>query len=120
MVPVFALSVCAALSGMVDDIEAMKKSGLTEQQAVQTIEQMQLSEELKLRARTSIPVVYALGQGVSTNSWKVHLLLTCDNPRVIRGNKHTHQGSGRGAGDRSSHEQYRRVCSDEAWDEDPR
>lgn len=87
MVPVFALSVCAALSGMVDNIEAMKKSGLTEQQAVQTIEQMQLPEDLELRARTSIPVVYALGQGVSTNSWKVHLLLTCDNPRVIRGSE---------------------------------
>ena len=87
MVPVFALSVCAALSGMVDNIEAMKKSGLTEQQAVQTIEQMQLPEDLELRARTSIPVVYALGQGVSINSWKVHLLLTCNNPRVIRGSE---------------------------------
>lgn len=105
-----ALSLCAMMPNVVDDIVRLREEqGVTEAQFRQAIQaRSDMPAELKIRSLGAVNLVYALPKGSDYWSVKQQIILTCNNKETIRGHQYQTEGARRGAGDRSGDEQYRR------------
>lgn len=117
-----ALSICSMMPIVVDDIVRLREEkGVTETEFREAIRRRdEMPAELKTRALGAVNLIYALPRGSDYWSVKQQIILTCDNKETIRGYQHSTERARGGAGNRSGHEQHRRVGSDEAQYQDPR
>lgn len=81
---------CAFMGSLVDALFADKAAGATEAQARATAAQSSLPPDVKRRVMGAITIVYVRSH-VGEASRRDQILLSCNNPEVIRGNQHSRQ-----------------------------